>query len=176
MSLNPDRIKGKNCVVTGGAGSMGFDVATRYAQYGARTFLIDFSPAVAEKAAQLTALGYDAYGIRLDITDHDAVIAAFDKIVAEFGPIFALCNCAGIGENCEFEKTTPENASVITAVSVPAVSAPSGACPTGPVRPVRISITEIGSKNRQTQTAATPISIFRTDTDRICSMEFFCGI
>lgn len=108
MSLNPDRIKGKNCVVSGGAGSMGFDVATRYAQYGARTFLIDYSSAVMDKAAELNAKGYEAYGIQLDITDHDAVIAAFDKIVAAYGPIFALCNCAGIGENCEFEKTTPE--------------------------------------------------------------------
>jgi NAD(P)-dependent dehydrogenase (short-subunit alcohol dehydrogenase family) len=108
MSLNPDRIKNKNCVVTGAAGSMGFDVATRYAEYGARVFLIDYAATVQDKTKELTDKGYMAYGIQLDITDHDAVIAAFDKIVAEHGAIFALCNCAGIGATSNFEETSPE--------------------------------------------------------------------
>ena len=108
MSLNTDRIKNKNCVVSGAAGSMGFDVASRYAEYGARVFLIDYAPSVFDKTKELTDKGYTAYGIRLDITDHDAVIAAFDQIVAEYGPVFALCNCASIGATCKFEETTPE--------------------------------------------------------------------
>ena len=108
MSLDTTVIKYKNCVVSGGAGSMGFDVAKRYAEYGARTFLIDLTPAVLQKAEELRAQGYEAYGIQLDITDHDKVMKTFDEITAEYGALFALCNCAGIGENCSFEETTPE--------------------------------------------------------------------
>lgn len=108
MSLNPEKLRGRNCVVTGAARSIGLDVAARYAQYGAHVFLLDVSPDVLHSARQLQEAGGNATGIVMDVTRHDEVIAGFDKIVAEHGPVYALVNAAGIGENCPFEKTTPD--------------------------------------------------------------------
>lgn len=108
MSLNPDNIKGRVCVVTGSARSIGLEVATRYASYGAKVYMLDYSETVLESAKALREKGWDATGKILDVTDHDAVIACFDAIVAEAGPIYALVNCAGVGGSCAFENTTPD--------------------------------------------------------------------
>ncbi len=107
MSLNTDRIRGKVCVVTGSVRSIGFDIASRYAEYGAKTVLIDYDRAVTESAASLRGKGYDATGIALDVTDHAAVLACFDRIEKEIGPVFSLVNCAGVGEVGPFEKMEP---------------------------------------------------------------------
>lgn len=108
MSLDPAKLKGRVCVVTGAARSIGLDVARRYAAYGARVYLLDASEQVLASAASLREAGGDAQGRVLDVTDHDAVIACFDGIVAESGPVYALVNCAGVGGSCAFESTTPE--------------------------------------------------------------------
>ncbi len=107
MSLDPSQLKGRVCVVTGSARSIGLYVAQRFASYGAKVYMLDFSPAVLEEAEALRRQGMDAFGSILDVTDHDAVIARFDQIVAESGPVYALVNCAGVGGSCPFEDTTP---------------------------------------------------------------------
>ena len=108
MSLNPEQLRGRVCVVTGAARSIGLDIATRYASYGAKVYLLDYSPDVEASAQALREQGGDAQGVRLDVTDHDQVIACFDEIVEKSGPIYALVNCAGVGGSCPFEQTTPE--------------------------------------------------------------------
>ncbi len=108
MSLNPDQLIGRVCVVTGAARSIGLDVATRFASYGAKVYLLDLREDVRSAAAALREKGWDATGRTIDVTDHDGVIACFDAIVAEAGPIYALVNCAGVGGSCAFERTTPE--------------------------------------------------------------------
>ena len=108
MSLDPERIKGRVCVVTGAARSIGLDVAARYAAYGAKVYLLDASEDVMRAAKDLRDKGLDATGETIDVTDHDGVIALFDKIVARSGPVYALVNCAGVGGSCAFENTTPE--------------------------------------------------------------------
>ena len=108
MSLDTDRIKGRFCVVTGAAGSVGFDIAKRYAQYGANVVLLDISPDVLSFASILTENGYSAQGYVVDITDHKNVICIFDELTSKHGPVFSLVNSAGIMEVSPFEKTTPK--------------------------------------------------------------------
>ena len=108
MSLNPDQLIGRVCVVTGSARSIGLDVATRFATYGAKVYMLDYSEQVHQAAEALRAQGYTVASRVVDVTDHDGVIACFDQIVAESGPIYALVNCAGIGGSCAFENTTPD--------------------------------------------------------------------
>ncbi len=104
MSLSCDNLKGKVCVVTGAAKSIGFAIAQKYCEQGAKVALIDIDPAVETSAAGLRDKGYDAKGIILDITKRDAVLACFQKIASEMGDIYALVNNAGVVDQRPFEE------------------------------------------------------------------------
>jgi len=79
--------------------SIGFDIAKRFAEYGAKPVLIDYDKEVLNSAASL-----NTHGIVLDVTKRGEVLACFDKIEKEIGPVFALVNCAGVGEVGPFEE------------------------------------------------------------------------
>ena len=77
MSLTSDRIQGKVCVVTGAAKSIGFAIAEKYAQSGAKVVLIDIDPLVEASAKSLADKGYTAKAYVLNITNRDAVLKCF---------------------------------------------------------------------------------------------------
>ncbi len=104
MSLNSDRLKGKVCVVTGAAKSIGFAIAEKYAEQGAKVVLIDIDPLVEQSAAELCGKGYIAKGIVLNITDRKAVLDCFKGITEEMGDIYALVNNAGVVDQRPFEE------------------------------------------------------------------------
>ena len=108
MSFTSDDLRGKTCVVTGAAKSIGFGIAEKLAESGAKVALLDIAPAVEESAARLQAKGFTARGYVLDITDRAAVFACFGRIVEEFGDIYALVNNAGVVDQRPFEETWPE--------------------------------------------------------------------
>lgn len=104
MSLNSDAIQGKVCVVTGAAKSIGFAIAQKYAEQGAKVVLIDIDPLVLESAKSLSDKGYAAKGYILNITDRDAVLKCFADIVDTMGDIYALVNNAGVVDTRPFEE------------------------------------------------------------------------
>ena len=111
-------IKDKVCVVTGAAKSIGFGVAERYCALGAKVALIDINPAVVESAKTLQEKGYQAKAFVLDITDPEAVKDVFAQIRAEFGPIYALANVAGIVSQHPIEEVTLQEWEKIMRVNV----------------------------------------------------------
>lgn len=111
-------IKSKVCVVTGAAKSIGFGVARRYCELGAKVALIDLSPAVLDSAKSLCDEGYEAKGYVLDITDKAAVDATIADIRATYGPIYALANVAGIVSQNPIEDVTLEEWERIMSVNV----------------------------------------------------------
>jgi NAD(P)-dependent dehydrogenase (short-subunit alcohol dehydrogenase family) len=104
MSLSADNLKGKVCVVTGAAKSIGFGLAEKYAQQGAKVAMIDIDPAVEKSAADLAAKGYEVKSYVLNITDRAAVLKTFEQIVSGLGDIYALANVAGVVDNRPFEE------------------------------------------------------------------------
>ena len=104
MSLSSENLRDKVCVVTGAAKSIGFAVAEKYAQQGAKVVLIDIDPLVMESAEKLRAQGYSAKGYVLNITQRDAVLSCFADIVATVGDIYALVNNAGVVDTRPFEE------------------------------------------------------------------------
>jgi NAD(P)-dependent dehydrogenase (short-subunit alcohol dehydrogenase family) len=101
-------LKGKTCVVTGAAKSIGLAIGEMYCGLGARVALIDIDPQVKPQAERLAKAGHAVKGYILDITDRTAVLACFKDIAKELGDIFALANVAGAVDQQPFEEITPE--------------------------------------------------------------------
>lgn len=105
MAVN---LKGKTCVITGAARSIGLAVAQMYCRHGANVALIDILPEVGDRARELREEGFTAEGYVLDITDQAAVMACFDDIAAKLGDVYALANIAGAVDQQDIISMTPD--------------------------------------------------------------------
>lgn len=84
-------------VITGGARGLGYSLASALAASGSAVALLDILPDVEESAARLAAeFGVEAIGIRVDVTDQDAVFEAFASVTAQIGTPRVLLTAAGI--------------------------------------------------------------------------------
>ncbi len=104
MALSSEKLEGKVCVVTGAAKSIGFAIAEKYAEQGAKVVLIDIDPLVMDSAKKLSDQGHTAKGYILNITDREAVLKCFDDIVKTVGDVYALVNNAGVVDTRPFEE------------------------------------------------------------------------
>jgi NAD(P)-dependent dehydrogenase (short-subunit alcohol dehydrogenase family) len=87
----------KVALVTGAASGMGLATAKAFAEAGAAVALADVNEvAVRSAAANLTAAGHRAIGIRCDVADEAEVAAMVQKTVSTFGGLDAAFNNAGI--------------------------------------------------------------------------------
>lgn len=77
-------LKGKVCVVTGSARSIGLAIAEKYCKDGAKVAMIDINTEVVSQAERLTAEGGTAKGYILNITDRDAVLKCFKLYLGTF--------------------------------------------------------------------------------------------
>jgi NAD(P)-dependent dehydrogenase (short-subunit alcohol dehydrogenase family) len=86
-------VKGGSAVVTGGASGLGLATARRLTDAGAQVVLLDLPSSAGEDVAAT----FDGAAVfaAADITDEDAVGAAFDA-AEELGPVRVVVNCAGI--------------------------------------------------------------------------------
>lgn len=107
--MNQLDLKGKNGIVTGGARGIGFAIATRLLQSGARVCLWDRdAEALRQAQEKLSALG-SVFTQTVDLTDPDAVSAAAAATKAQCGSIELLINNAGIaGVNGKLWEYTPD--------------------------------------------------------------------
>ncbi|SLN17987.1 SDR family NAD(P)-dependent oxidoreductase [Roseisalinus antarcticus] len=98
--MNTIDLVNETAVVTGGAQGLGLAFAQRILASGAKVCLWDSNPDQLAKAT--AALGSDAQGLVVDITDAAAVQDAHAKTEAASGPVSILVNSAGIaGPNAE---------------------------------------------------------------------------
>jgi 3-oxoacyl-[acyl-carrier protein] reductase len=99
-------LTGKLALVTGAAGVVGLAVSKAFAADGLRVVMVDLH------AARLTALaeriGKDAVPLALDISDTDAVAAAWETLRRDHGEVDVLVNNAGVLSNDKAAETTPE--------------------------------------------------------------------
>lgn len=100
MYLEKYNLKGRVAVVTGGGQGIGFACAQALGEAGARVVVAEVRPErVADAVAKLKALGVDASGAALDVTDSAAVEALAAKVEADFGGASILVNNAGIADS-----------------------------------------------------------------------------
>ncbi len=96
---------GKVAVVTGGANGIGRATALHLSERGASVAVLDIEREPLEEIAQaLRATGQKALPLDVDMTQREAVAAAFQRIEKELGPIDILVNNVGQGAR---ERMTP---------------------------------------------------------------------
>ena len=98
-ALAPERLfamDDKVVLITGGAGGIAHGLARGFAAAGARLVLADRNEAVRRRADELQAAGTEAAALTFDVTDADAVAAAFTDVVARFGRLDVLVNNAAV--------------------------------------------------------------------------------
>ena len=107
------RFDGRVAVITGAARGIGFGIAQRFAEEGARVAILDLDEATAKKSASALP-GADRprtshLGVGCDVSDAASVDAAIERVVAELGGVHVLVNNAGITrDNLLFKMTEEE--------------------------------------------------------------------
>jgi 3-oxoacyl-[acyl-carrier protein] reductase len=101
------RFNSKHVVVTGAGAGLGREYASRFAAEGAAVLLLDSNEAAAKEAARtIEAAGGRALAAYADVTDRASVESAVTDTIAEFGPVSALVNNAGLHMGRYNETTT----------------------------------------------------------------------
>ena len=88
------QLRGKVCVITGGAGSIGLATAQLFLAHGARVMLVD-RDAQALALAKANLASADVRTMRADVSRSDDVKAYVDATCAAWGPIDVLFSNAG---------------------------------------------------------------------------------
>lgn len=86
-------LENKIAVVTGGASGIGQAIVEAYARQGATVVVFDRE---LDAVQGMVDSGGVAAAIRCDVTDEGGVASAVDEVVARFGRIDVLVNCAGL--------------------------------------------------------------------------------
>lgn len=108
------RLEGKVALVTGGRGGIGRAIVARFLREGAAVYAADLA-----KGGSLPAADADGSRfLRLDVSSEDDVIAAMERVRAEFGRLDVLVNAAGIEIEKTIEDTTLEEWNRSFAVNV----------------------------------------------------------
>jgi short-subunit dehydrogenase len=90
-------LTGKRILITGAGHGLGRAMALEFTRTGATVVVTDREPdLVTAVVAELKALGRDAAGYPLDVTDPAQIAMVRDRLHAEHGPIDVLVNNAGV--------------------------------------------------------------------------------
>jgi NAD(P)-dependent dehydrogenase (short-subunit alcohol dehydrogenase family) len=110
------RLEGKVAIITGGARGIGRAIATAYAAEGARVVVADINAAEAESVA--AAIGSDAIGVGVNVTQQASIDAMVATVVERAGRIDILVNNAGVFEMAPILEITRESYAKQFAVNV----------------------------------------------------------
>ncbi len=92
------KLEGKSAIVTGASRGIGREIALELARQGANV-AVNYSGSEAkanETVEEIKALGRDAFAVKADVSDSEAVTAMMKETIERFGSIDILVNNAGI--------------------------------------------------------------------------------
>ena len=113
------RLKDKVSIVTGAAQGIGAATALKFAREGALVMVCDRrAEAIAEVVAQCRALGAQAQGFVVDVTQREAVDAMVAAVLREHGRIDVLVNNAGITKDARLQKMSVEQFDAVIDVNL----------------------------------------------------------
>ncbi|GJH26988.1 3-hydroxybutyrate dehydrogenase [Caballeronia novacaledonica] len=97
MEETTSKLSGRVALVTGAASGLGKEIAMTFARAGASVAVADLNGDGAEVvASEIRGFGGNAIGVKMDVTDEDAVNTATDSVVAALGSVDVLVSNAGI--------------------------------------------------------------------------------
>lgn len=103
------RLRDKVAVVTGAASGIGRAIALALGGEGARVAVLDLDQAGAVAvAAEIAGAKGDAHPWQVDVAEPARVEAAVGAVVARWGTVHVLVNCAGWDRPMPFVETTPD--------------------------------------------------------------------
>jgi len=112
------RLEGKVAVVTGASAGVGRAIVRELAREGAKVGLIARTVEALEAAAdEVRSAGSEALVLPLDVSDADAVFAAADRVVAEWGQLDLWVNDAMVSVFAPVVETTPAEFRRVTEVN-----------------------------------------------------------
>jgi NADP-dependent 3-hydroxy acid dehydrogenase YdfG len=92
-------LEGRTALVTGASAGIGREVALALAREGVRVALLARSGRTLEEVAkEIGRAGGEALPVAADLRDEEAVAAAFERVVRDFGGVDILVNSAGLGK------------------------------------------------------------------------------
>ncbi|WP_037577749.1 3-oxoacyl-ACP reductase FabG [Phaeacidiphilus oryzae] len=109
-------VAGKSALVTGGAQGIGFAIAKRLVEEGARVLIADIDPELAAASAEQLGGPAVARSVGCDVTSAEAVKAAVDAAVEAFGSLDVMVNNAGITRDATMRKMTEDQFDAVIAV------------------------------------------------------------
>ncbi|MGN6471604.1 MAG: SDR family NAD(P)-dependent oxidoreductase [Rhizobiaceae bacterium] len=95
-------LEGKTAIVTGAAGGIGYAVAERFLEEGAKVVIADFDTEKGAKAAKTLGANGSVRFIRTDVGDAGQVAGMVEEAVSAFGEIDILVSNAGIVHGADF--------------------------------------------------------------------------
>lgn len=109
--LEQFKLDEKVAIVTGGAMGLGKSMATALAQAGSHIVIADINIAVAEETAEEIKKNenVEAIGLKVDVTDPDAVNKMVEDVLEQFGKVDILVNNAGMTINAKAEEMSFED-------------------------------------------------------------------
>lgn len=99
-------LEGKSALITGGAQGLGFAMAERFTEEGARVLIADLHGEAAQAAAE--RLGDGAIGIACNVVHADDVDRAIGAAVDAFGALDIMVNNAGITRDATMRTMTED--------------------------------------------------------------------
>ena len=116
------RLQNKVSIITGAAQGIGLATALKFAREGAIVVVVDMKPEAVEAAvAQCQAVGAQAVGHAVNVTDRASVDALVAAVRERFGRIDVLVNNAGITRDARLQKMTVEQFDAVIDVNLRAV-------------------------------------------------------
>jgi 3-oxoacyl-[acyl-carrier protein] reductase len=101
------RLEGKVAIITGSAGGIGRAAALKFSKEGAKVVVCDLDrEGVDETVKEVRAMGGEAIGFDIDVTDRPSIDRMVDGVVAKYGRIDTLVNNAGVVEDAQFKNMT----------------------------------------------------------------------
>ena len=98
---------GKKAIVTGGANGIGKEVVRGIVEGGGYVTIADINQEAAERT--IAEFGADRTSFTyMDLGNHESIVEAMNKIIAEAGKIDILVNCAGIISAKPFDQLSYE--------------------------------------------------------------------